>query len=195
MEKKRLEVAYENLVELKQVTAGTRLDGEVQFLLAENQFRQGNYAEAEVHYGTYLINYPEGPFSEKALYMRAFSKIKQIRKIAIGFLTFRSYIPHDRDVSILRESRSLYDEYIDRYPAGKWIDEAKQMQTELLVKEGEHELEIAAFYLKKDQPQAALARAERLLKGVYPAQIMTRARELIKLAGGDPFSDVDNTSP
>ena len=195
MEKNRLELARESLEELRQVTAGTRLGGEVQFLLAETEFHQDNFAEAEAHYGTYLALYPEGQHSEKALYMRALSKIKQIKKTSIGFFTLRSYIPHDRDFSTLREARSLFEQYIESYPSGEWIDDATQMKTDLLVKEGEHELQIAAFYLKRDRPQAALARAERILEGNYPVEILTRAREMIQLAEDSPSLKTDDSSP
>jgi outer membrane protein assembly factor BamD len=194
MTKHRYEMAIETLEELKPVTAGTRLGGEVQFLMAETRFRQGKFAEADIYYGTYLDLYQDGPFAEKALYMNALSKTRNIRKIAIGLLTFRSYIPSDRDISVLREARILFELYIDRYPSGQWIDHSRQMATELLFKEGEHELSIASFYLKKDQLQAVLARAEKVLKGNYPEEIMTRARELVQRAGGFPSTEVDSVS-
>ena len=195
MEKHRYELAQETLEELRPATAGTRLGGEVQFLLAENRFLQGKYAEAEVEYGTYLALHPEGPFSEKALYRSAYSKIRQIRKIAIGFFTFRSYIPHDRDVSAIVEARSLFELYLDRYPSGEWNSKAKEMADELLIKEGEHGLQIISFYLKKKQPQAALARVERLLENDYPEQIRTRARELADQAGELLTAEADAVSP
>jgi outer membrane protein assembly factor BamD (BamD/ComL family) len=45
-----------------------------------------------------------------------------------------------------------------------------------------HELEIATFYLKKKSPQAALARAKRVLEGDFPDDIKTQARELMQKA-------------
>lgn len=185
MEKHRYEMAYKALEELKPVTAGTMLGGDVQFLLAETLFHQRKYGEADLYYGTYLDLYPDGPFAEKALYMNAVSKIRNIRKVAIGFLTFRSYIPSDRDVSVLREARVLFEQYIDQYPSGQWNDQARQMAEQLLLKEGEHELSIASFYLKRDKIKAALARANEVLNGNYPEEINIKARKLIQQAGGD----------
>ena len=195
MGKKRYELVNENLEQLMLVTGGTRLGGEVQFLLAENQFLRGKYAEADVHYETYLKLYPQGPFAEKALYRNGISKIKRIQKVAIGFFTFKSYVPHDRDVSALREARYLFEQYIDRYPSGQWIDDARKMATELLVKEGEHELSIASFYLKRKQYQAVLARVDRVLSGNYPEEITTRAREIALQAGGFPSKEAGDATP
>jgi outer membrane protein assembly factor BamD len=195
MKKHRYEMAYGALEELRPVTAGTRLGGEVQFLLGENQFHQGKYEQAEAHYATYLAAYTGGPFSERALYMRALSKIRQIRKISIGFFTFRSYIPNDRDISVLKEARSLFGQYIDRYPSGQWIDEARERSAELLLKEGEHELQIASFYLRKDSPRAALARAQRVLEGDYPEQVRIKAKSLIQQADSALHSETDAATP
>ena len=182
MEKRRYENAYGTLEELRFVTAGTRLGGEVQFLLGEAGFKRGKYPEAESHYATYLNTYPDGPFAEQAVYKQALSKVKQIQKRKIGFLSFKTYIPHDRDISILREARILFEIYLEKYPTGEWIDIATQQAEELLIKEGQHELEIASFYLRKNNPHSAIERAKRVLNGSYPDTIMTEARELIRKA-------------
>jgi len=180
--KHRHEQALKTLERLKPVTADTRLGGEVQFLLGEARFLRGKYAEAEVEYGTYLDLFPDGPFSEDALYKSALSKIKQIKKIGIGFFYFRSYIPSDRNISTLRETRVLLERYLLDYPSGKWSSQASQMSRELLVKEGEHELGIMEFYLKKKQPEAVLARAERVFTRDFPERIKSQARELAEKA-------------
>jgi len=179
MDKRRLEAAKEKLEGLKFVTAGTRLGGEVQFLLAETLYRQGALAEAEVGYETYLLSYPGGPFAEKALFNQALSKVRQLEKIHLGFFSFKRYIPHDRDVSVLREARVLFEQYLQGYPDGQWAAEAKERATELLTKEGEHELDIVSFYIRKDEPRAALARAQRVLENQFPEPILDRARELV----------------
>ena len=184
IDKKRYEKAYETLEELRFVTAGTRLGGEVQFLLGEAGFKRGKYPEAESHYAAYLNAYPDGPFSQQSLFMQAQSKVKQIQKRRIGFLSFKASIPHDRNISLLREARILFEIYMEKYPAGEWIDIATQRADELLVKEGKHELEIASFYLRKKSPRAALARAKRVLDGNFPDNIKDEARDLIRRAEG-----------
>ena len=184
MEKHRYEKAYETLEELRFVTAGTRLGGEVQFLLGEAGFKRGKYPEAESHYAAYLNTYPDGPFSQQAVYMQALSKVKQLQKRKIGFLSYKTYIPHDRDISLLREARVLFEIYREKYPTGEWIDVATQRAEELLIKEGQHELEIASFYLRKKSPHSVIERANRILNGSYPDSIKTEARELIRKAEG-----------
>jgi outer membrane protein assembly factor BamD len=179
IDKHRYEKAYENLEELRIVTAGTRLGGEVQFLLGEAGFYRSKYPEAESHYAAYLNAYPDGPFSQQAVYMQAMSKVKQLQK---RNLFFKTYIPHDRDISLLREARVLFQLYIEMYPTGEWVDIATQRAEELLIKEGQHELEIASFYLRKNNPRSALERAKRVLNGNYPDTINTEARDLIRKA-------------
>lgn len=182
MDKRRYEKASETLEELRFATAGTRLGGEVQFLLGETGFKRGKYPEAESHYAAYLNAYPGGPFSQQAVYMQALSKIKQVQKRKIGFLSFKTYIPHDRDISLLREARVLFEIYMEMYPTGEWIDIATQRAEELLIKEGKHELEIASFYLRKKSPRSALERAKRVSNGNYPDSIKAEARNLIRKA-------------
>jgi outer membrane protein assembly factor BamD len=183
MEKNHYELALKTLEELKPATAGTRLGGEVQFLLARAKYHQGKFAEAEAEYKTYLALYPEGFFSEEALYMAAVSKLRQIKKTSIGFFSLGSYVPHDRDISALTEARGLYEQYLDRYPSGQWKTEAGKLTRELREKEGEHYLEIISFYLKKKQHKAALARSEWLLESDYPEGIKARALEFATRAG------------
>lgn len=180
MEKKRNERAYESLEGLRLVTAGTRLGGEVQFLLGEAAYNLGKFPEAESHYEAYLNAYPAGPFTEKAVYRQAISKVKQIQKRKIGLLSFKAYIPHDRDISLLREARVLFQLYVERYPDGEWVADANRRAEELLTKEGMHELEIASFYLRKNNPLAAIKRAGRILGGEFPEKIKDDARGLIR---------------
>jgi len=182
MDKNRNEKAYQTLEELRFITAGTRLGGEVQFLLGETGFKRGKYPEAESHYAAYLNAYPGGPFSEKALYMQALSKVKQIQKWRIGFLSLEKYIPRDRDISLLREARVLMEIYMEKYPDGEWIEPATQQAEDLLLKEGEHELGIAAFYLRKKSYRSAAERAKKVLDGDYPDTIKDEARDLIRQA-------------
>lgn len=182
IKKHRYEKATETLMELRSVTAGTHLGGEVLFLLGETAFHRGKYPEAESYFAAYLNTYNGGPFSEQSVYMQAESKIKQIQKRKIGFLSLKTYIPHDRDISVLREARVLFDIYKELYPTGKWIETATQQSEELLIKEGKHELEIAAFYLRKKSPRSTIARARRILEGDFPEDINTKARELIREA-------------
>lgn len=181
-EKHRYEKAYETLEGLRLLTAGTRLGGEVLFLMGETGFKNGKYPEAESHYAAYLNSYPGGPFAEQALYQQALSKVKQLQKRKIGFFTFRTYIPHDRDISLLRESRVLFEIYLEKYPEGASSEGAARWAADLLVKEGEHELQIASYYLRKNRPRSAMARAEFILEGKYPDRIKDEARELIKRA-------------
>jgi len=193
IDKHRYEKAYESLEELRLVTAGTRLGGEVQFLLGEAGFYRGKYPEAESHYAAYLNAYPGGPFSEQAIYMQALSKVKQLQKRSL--LSFKTYIPYDRDISLLREARVLFEIYMEMYPTGEWIDIATQRAGELLIKEGQHELEIASFYLRKKNPRSALVRAEQVLNGNYPDNIKAEARDLIRKAERSITQAEDGQNP
>ncbi|UCF89018.1 MAG: outer membrane protein assembly factor BamD, partial [bacterium] len=101
-------------------------------------------------------------------------------KRKIGLLSFKVYIPHDRDISLLREARVLFQLYVERYPDGEWVGDAHRRAEQLLTKEGMHELEIASFYLRKNNPLAAIKRAGRILGGEFPEKIKDDARGLIR---------------
>ena len=182
IKKRRYEKANETLEELRFATAGTRIGGEVQFLLGETAYKRGKYPEAESHFEAYLNTYRDGPRTERAIYLQAESKLKQVQKRKLGFFSFKAYIPHDRDVSLLREARVLFQLYMEKYPDGKWFDIAAKRSEELLIKEGENEIEIAAFYLKKKSPSSTVARARNLLDSDYPESIKIQARELLRKA-------------
>lgn len=182
IKKHRNEKAYESLEELRFVTAGTRLGGEVLFLLGETAYKRGKYQDSESHYLAYLNAYPDGPFAEKAVYMQAMSKIKQIEKRKLGFFSIKTYIPDDRDLSLITEARILFEIYVEKYPAGEWIDEASRRVAELRVKEGRHELNVASYYLRKNSPAAAMARARHVLEGTYPEDIMEEAKDILQRA-------------
>jgi len=182
IDKKHYEKAGQALEELTFSTTGTRLGGEVQFLLGETNFKRGKYPEAESYYAAYLNAFPAGPYSENALYMQALSKVKQVQKLKIGLLSFRKQIPHDRDISLLREARVLFEIYVEKYPTGEWAQEAAEQIEDLLLKEGRHELEIAKFYLKKKSYRAASQRARNVLDGQYPDSLKEEARAMIDRA-------------
>jgi len=180
IKKSHYEKAYESLQELRLATAGTRLGGEAQFLMGETDFERGKYPEAESNYAAYLNNYPDGPFTEQAIFKQAMAKVKQIQRHRMGL--FKTYIPYDRDISLLKEAKNLFALYLEMYPNGQYVDTASQEKKELHLAEGMHQLEIANFYLKKNSPASALARAKRVLDGSYPERVMVQARDLVRKA-------------
>lgn len=195
IKKHQYEKAYESLEELRFVTAGTRLGGEVQYLLGETAYKRSKYEDAESHYLAYLNTYPDGPFAEKALYLQAMSKVKRLQKRKLGFFSLKTYIPHDRDISLLREARALFEIYVEKYTSGEWFETASRQAEELRIQEGLHELKIASFYLRKKSPAAARARARHVLEGTYPEEILEKARDIVQRAEEMTPRDVGQQNP
>ncbi len=159
------------------------MGGEIQYLLAESNYRMNNYLEADSYFSAYLSGYPGGSYAEDALYKKAMSNLKQIQYTSIGFTGFRKTVPHDRDINPVRNSRLNFTQYITKYPEGVHSKEASDWIRVLWEKEGLHELEIASFYLKKKKrPEAALSRVNKILDADYPEDIKQKAREIAEAA-------------
>jgi len=180
---KHYETASKILEEIRVITVGTALGAEVQYLLAESNYRMSNYLEAESYYSAYMSAYPGGPQVEEALYKRAMSNLKEIQYTSVGFTGIRKKIPYDRDISLVRSARLNFAQYLKEYPEGEHSAEASKWIKELWEREGQHELEIASFYLKKKKkPEAALGRANRIIEGDYPEEIKLKAAEIAEAA-------------
>jgi outer membrane protein assembly factor BamD len=180
---KHYETAAKILEEIRVVTVGTAVGGEIQYLLAESNYRMSNYLEADSYFSAYLSGYPGGPYAEDALYKRAMSNLKQIQYRSIGFSGFKKVVPYDRDISPVRSARLNFTQYLTKYPEGVHSNEASDWIKVLWEKEGLHELEIASFYLKKKKkPQAALNRANKILEADYPEDVKQKAREIADAA-------------
>lgn len=182
IKKRQYESATKILEEIRYATADTDVGGEVLFLLGRARYALGKYEEADSHFSAYLSGYPDGPFGEEASYLRATGNLKQIQRTSFGFFRFRKFIPSDRDVAALRRTRALYLQHLEKFPESPRAEEAARLADTLLEKEGEHQLQVAAFYLKKGHYEAVLKRTERIASDEYPETVTTRARELAEKA-------------
>jgi outer membrane protein assembly factor BamD len=180
--KRQYQAAITLLENLRLGTAGTAAGGEVVYLLGRSQFGLSRYEEADSYFSSYLAGYPDGEYHQDAMYMRAASNRKQIEKTSLGFFRLNKYIPSDRDSASLRRTRLLYEQYLERYPDSEHSNEALEMAETLLEREGEHQLEVAAFYFKKKEFQAALTRANIIITDGYPEKITDQAVTLAEKA-------------
>ncbi len=172
--------AIDILDDLRIVTTGTTLGGEIQYLLAETNYRLKKFPEAESAYSSYLSGYPDGPHASEAIFKRAMANIRVIQRKGIGLLTIKTVLPHDRDIMPVKNARLLFEEYVGKYPDGENAPEARQWIDLLLEKEGLHELGIAKYYLKRKRPDAALARASSILTGRYPEEVKREAEIIVE---------------
>ncbi len=182
LKKHRYEEAIEILNGLKFTIAGNIRDEEIKYLTALTYFKQGKFLESDPAFGLYLAGYPDGRFAQEALYYQASSKIRQSQRSVLGLFSVRKVLPIDRDVSFIREARDLFSLYTRKYPKGEFIEEAAAREAELRSKVGEHELEIASYYLRKNNPDAAILRVERIIEEDHPKDIKERAVKLLKQA-------------
>jgi outer membrane protein assembly factor BamD len=178
LEKKRYSPALEILEGLKFITAGTAIGGEVQYLTGKALYGSGKFEDAESHFSSYLAAFPEGPFAEDALYFRAQSNVKVVEKKTIGLLKIKKFIPHDRDVASLIQARNYFSMYLEKYPDADKADSARELIEILRTREGEYELSVASFYLKRGESHAALIRAQRILTANFPPEIKDKAKKI-----------------
>ncbi len=174
--------AKQILEDLRGPVAGTIEEGEVLFLLGRAHYGLSAYADAEVLFATYLTRFPDGPRCPEALYVRARCFLQQAERLRIGFFSFDRVLPYDRDITPLTQAETLLAEYRSRFPGDKHEREAASLLAELRGKRGLHELEIADFYLRKDNPAAALARARPVEEGDYPPEVRALAGSLAQEA-------------
>jgi outer membrane assembly lipoprotein YfiO len=174
--------ARQVLDDLRGPVAGTSLEGEVVCLLARARYGIGEYADAEVLFGAYLDRFPRGPRAAEALYGRAQCFLRQAERLNIGFFRFEQVLPHDRDITPLAQAETLLNQYVALFPGDARQQEALAQLGELRGKRGLHELAIAEFYLRKDNPAAALARAQPVEEGDYPADVREQAGRLAREA-------------
>ena len=79
---------------------------------------------------------------EAAEYQQALSVFLQVRGV-------------DYDQEAMRKARSRFSVYLQHNPRGNWVDEARGSLRRISEMEAQHDLQIAKYYLRESQPEAA----------------------------------------
>lgn len=122
--------------------------------IAEANFLAERYIEAAVAYEAYLKAHPDDPNSANVLYN-------------LGFSYHQEMLAAERDQTTTRNALSAFKTFLNRYPTDPRRPEVeKYIATEEDALAG-HELHIGAYYQKKGENAAAIARLEPLVTA-YP---------------------------
>ena len=132
--------------------------------IADTQFAQGNYTEANESYKSFARLHPTH------------------EKVEDGYVAFRicegyfKDMPDDlwimppsyeKDQSAVNDAQRELNEFRKRYPNSPYQKKIEPMRKEVLKRLVDHEVYVARFYVKNDHPRAAALRLEGAIKR-YP---------------------------
>jgi outer membrane protein assembly factor BamD len=130
---------------------------EALLLVADSLFNQGgsaNLVQAEAKYRDFLNRFPT---SDRAPYVQ----------FQIGASLAGRVERPDRDQNVTRQALTAFEEVVRLYPTSDQIDAAKAKIAEMRSRLGEHEYQVARFYMRYGIMTAAANRLQYLL-GMYP---------------------------
>ena len=110
--------------------------------VARHYFDKKEYDQAEEVFDRLIRDYPASEWVEAAEYQQALSVFLQVRGV-------------DYDQEAMRKARSRFSVYLQHNPRGNWVDEARGSLRRISEMEAQHDLQIAKYYLRESQPEAA----------------------------------------
>lgn len=149
--------------------------------IADAYFTQEKYATAIEQYRAFIKLHPQNDQVTYAAWRVALSFAEQMPK------DFWMLPPgYQRD---LRSAENAVDElryFLRRYPESKWDEKATRRLLLARRRLADHELYVAKFYLKRDNPRAAAMRLSYMLKnypglGLDPDALFLLARAYVEL--------------
>jgi outer membrane protein assembly factor BamD len=126
---------------------------EALLLVADSLYKQGgtqNLVQAEAKYRDFLNRFPT---SDRAAYVQ----------LQIGNSLAARVERPDRDQSVTRKAVSAFEDLLRLYPTSDQVGPAREQLAAMRTKLGEHEFEVARFYLRYGIPIATTARLQYLL--------------------------------
>ncbi len=143
---------------------------EAQMLLADTQFADKKYEEAEAEYTSFLRFYPSDVEAQKA----------QFRLL----LTFeRRTRIYDRDQSFTHKTLEFCKQYRQNYPGGQFTPHVTVIEREARAMLGMHEFYVGRLYFRRHKYAAAISRLEGALRDYSDTEAAPKA--LLYLAKTD----------
>jgi outer membrane protein assembly factor BamD len=132
--------------------------------LADTQFSRGNYQEAIDAYKNFTRLHPTHEKVEDGY--AAFKTCEcYFREMPDDF--FLVPPAYEKDQTAVRDALRELNDFVDKYPDSKYLEDARKERREVMRRLIEHEVYVARFYLDRNAPQAAVLRLEAALK-MYP---------------------------
>jgi outer membrane protein assembly factor BamD len=153
-EKGKYLAAREILLPLEDSLRARDIQEQVKLLIADTYFYQGgalNLAEALARYRTFLTFFPSSDKAEYAQFQVANSYFRQLG-------------PADRDQSFTDSAIAEYERFLQVHPGSEWADEARASMLEAEALRGRSEFQVAQFYYKWENFDAAAQRLESVLR-------------------------------
>ena len=148
---------------------------DAELLGADLAFEQEKFEEATAAYKSFEDLHPTHPQVPYAVYRRGLAQWALSR-------------PEDRDQTATRGAAEAFQRLLHANPEGPHSAEAKQKLAEARSRLAAHELYVASFYLRREQPDAARVRLETLLKDYPDAPQREEAARLLAQVDADATS-------
>lgn len=126
-------------------------------------FLREAYIEAQYAYQTFKELHPKHPRIDYVTFRLGLSYFNQLPSTI------------DRDLSLADKAILYFDEVVSSHPKSEHVKEATEKRAEARRMQGEKELYIAGFYMKKKQFDSALGRYEGFLKSFTDVRELTPA--------------------
>lgn len=126
--------------------------------LADAYFEEDKFTSAISQYRSFIKLHPNHPQVIYANYRVAESFVGQMPK---PFL----FLPpvHERELASTKDAERELEYFIKKYPESQYSTDAKRQLAQVRRRLADHEMYVAQFYLKKDNPRAAAMRLTYLL--------------------------------
>jgi outer membrane protein assembly factor BamD len=151
----RYEEAIAKYTDVKNKFPYSRFATQADLKIADIQFKQENYAEAQGAYQLFKEFHPKHPQSDYVTFRLGLSYFNQLPSSI------------DRDLTLADKAILYFDETINSYPDSQYAKEAREKRDAALKMLGGKELYVAKFYVKNKQCDSAVRRFEAVIK-TYP---------------------------
>ncbi len=138
-----------------------RYSERAQLELIYSYYQTGDFTSSKAATERFIRFYPDSPFIDYAYYMQALADMEQDR----GW--YLRYIPIDlskRDPETMRLAFQEFAQLIHRYPASRYVSDARQRMIYLRNLFANYELHIADYYFRKKAFVAAANRANEIVQ-------------------------------
>lgn len=148
---------------------------------ADCELEQAHYTEAIRAYRSFMRQRPTHPDVDDASFAIAKAYFRQIPNEF-----FLSPPPEERDQASARSALRAVRQFLREFPDSEHVEEARQIERQVLALLARHELFVAAYYLQRDRPEATLTRLRTLLdefegSGVEPEAMILLGRTHLRM--------------
>ncbi len=148
------------LEKLEGRAAGTPLAQQAQLDKAYAQYRGGETAQAQATLERFMKLHPASPAIDYALYLKGLVNFND----DLGFFSFLTRQDlSERDQKAAKESFESFKELVARFPASRYVPDARARMTYIVNSLAEYEVHVARYYFKRGAYVAAINRAQSAL--------------------------------